>query len=277
MGRRSGLILGLLAAILSPGLAVAVPMTPEGELQNLGVNCVIDGIPLRCVIDTGDNATATLPTTPLTAKLPVIGKGGSIGASGVMVPTDYVKVQAIHAGNITVTQPTDVVRTARPENSAVLGRGFFQATITVTFDFRTMNLTADGPAGAVCPGAFHVAAFMEVPAEFDSKAIQAGWDTGAGLTMVDTAFVARHPELFNYLRDFPAIDATTGRSLPAKVYSTSALSLCGHKINNLTVQAVDFSPLRTKAPDVPDVVFGNNLFAGHVWAFDFSDGRWSVN
>jgi hypothetical protein len=280
--KRSGLILGLLAANVWPGAAGAVPITPEGKLNYPAVNCVIDGIPLRCVLDTGDNATATVPATPATAHLPLISAAHVLGAAGVVVPIDRVKVEAIHAGNITVTQPTEVFRQERAEGYAVLGRGFFQATRTVTFDFRTMALTADGPSGGACPGAFHLAALLEVPAEFDGKPIQAGWDTAAGFTVVDTAVVARNPGLFQYVKDMPATDATD-RSVPTKIYTTNALAICGHKIDNLPVAALDLSTVRAKLPTLPnmsampEVVFGDNLLMGHVWSFDFSNGNWTVN
>ena len=175
-----------------------------------------------------------------------------------------------------MTQPTRVFRMARSEPISVLGRGFFQAMQTVTFDFRAMALTSDEPAGGICPGAFRVGALLEVPAEFDGQAIQAGWDTGAGATVVDTAFLARHPDLFKYVKDMPAIDSTE-RAVPSKIYTTNALALCGHKIDAMPVVALDLSAARARKPDMPDILFGDNLLMGHVWSFDFRDGRWSVN
>jgi hypothetical protein len=272
----SRLMLGMLAAAVSPGPAGAVPVTFEGSLNYPTVGCVIDGIPLRCQIDTGDDSSATLPATPLTAHLEVIAAKHAMGAAGVAVSVDEVKVDAIHVGNMAVTQPTGVYRMERSEPFAVLGRGFFQATQTVTFDLKAMTLTADGPSGGLCPGAVRMAALMEVPAEFDGQPIQAGWDTGAGLTTVDTGFLTRHAALFKYVKDMPGIDATQ-RSVPAKIYTTSAVTLCGHKLENMPVLALDLSAARARRPDTPDIILGDNLFVGHVWSFDFRDGRWSIN
>jgi hypothetical protein len=276
MGARTDrFILALLAAIVSPGAASAVPITIEGSLNYPTVGCVVDGIPLRCQIDTGDDSSVTLPATPLTAHLKVIAAKHAMGAAGVAVSIDEVKVDTIRIGNMTVTQPVGVYRMERAEPFATLGRRFLETTQTVTFDFRAMTLTPDGPAGALCPGSVRMAALMEVPAEFLGQPILAGWDTGAGATTVDSAFVARHPDQFQYVKDMPAIDSTD-RSIPAKIYTTNALSICGQELQGIPVLALDLSAARTKRPDLPDVIFGDNLFLGHVWSFDFSDGRWSI-
>jgi hypothetical protein len=261
----------------SPMPVRGVPIVLAGRLNYPAVDCEVDSVAGRCILDSGSMDTAVnVPDTAAFAALPTLATRHMMGAGGVAVSTDQVRVGAIHVGDFEMKAPDHAYRGPLPDPNPVLGLDFFKAMQTVTFDFHAMALSRDPPSGRLCPDRFKADSMIEVPADFAGQAMQAGWDTGAGATVVDAALLARHPELFQYVKDFPAEDAT-GKAVPAKIYTTSAFTLCGIKLNNMPVGVLDLSEARKKKPDLPEVVFGDNLFMGHVWAFDFRDGRWSIN
>lgn len=267
-----GLTLLLCAAPLA---ARAVPMVLAGQLNFPAVDCKVDGVAARCLIDTGSQGAVSLPATSAYAGLPVLANRRSMSAGGVAAVSQLVQVGALQVGDFELKPPAEAYRQRLPDPNPVLGSGFFEAMGAVTFDFKAMTLTRDPPSSAMCPGGAKITSMIEVPADFLGQTIHAGWDTGAGFTVVDAGLVARHPDEFHYLKDFPARDAI-GAVVRSRIYTTSAITLCGMKIDNLPVAALDLSEARKKKPDLPDVILGDNLLAGHVWAFDFRDGRWSI-
>jgi hypothetical protein len=278
-GVRSLTLGGLAALLAGAGAAPAlpVPIAIESPLPYATVDCMIDGIAARCELDTGDMATATLVASPAFAKLPVIATKHVMGAAGVVAPSDVVKVGAIRVGDFEMKQPTDVFRNATSTPWPRLGRGFFEAMQTVTFNFQSMILTRDPPAGGICPKPFHVDGVIEVPVSFNGQDMQAVWDTGATMTVVSADFVASHPDQFQYVKDMTrSDDAIAASSMKAKMYMMNGFALCGHRAD-MPVVAIDFTAMKARAPKLPDIILGDSLFMGHVWSFDFRDGRWSAN
>jgi hypothetical protein len=265
--------------LLMTGGAAPVPaaaIRAEGDL--FFVDCKVDGAAERCQLDTGENTTATLRRSAAFDRLPVVEAGKTVGVSGVAVASNFVHVARIEVGGIAVEDLDDIQVLTRPHPFSSLGLGFFERLGTVTFDFARGELRRDGPApGRRCPGAFAVTNVMRVPAALSGQSVSVAWDTGASSTVADIDFVRAHPALFAFVRDLPSGADATSVGVPAQLFKAATISVCGRDFHDVFVVGVDMSAGRARIPDLPDVILGANLMAGHVWAFDFKDRSWSLD
>lgn len=265
------------ALVVSTGVpALAAPFMIDSK-NAFVIACKIDGMDEVCQLDSGDNATATLRPLPVFAALPVIQTKRAMGVAGVVVTSDVVRVSALSAGELVLKDVSNVQRSSRPQAYSTLGLGFFRGLQTVIFDFRRFELLRGPPEGPACPGRFAADELIRLPATLAGQPITVGWDTGASITVADAAYVAAHPSLFTYIKDMPPGDDSTSSGLHARLYLMKAFAVCGRAIDSLPVVAVDMSAPKAETPNFPDLILGSNLMRGHVWSFDFRDGRWSFD
>ncbi|WP_436532640.1 aspartyl protease family protein [Actinoplanes sp. HUAS TT8] len=97
------------------------------------------------------------------------------------------------------------------------------------------------------------------------------WDTGADITVVDSGFYARNPELFRFAGNSTGTDGT-GAVLEGPTYWLDEV-----RIGDRT-----FAPHRAFVADLPqdvghmDLVLGYPAIRQAVWVFDFPARRWAI-
>lgn len=101
------------------------------------------------------------------------------------------------------------------------------------------------------------------------------WDSGAGITLVDTSFLKEHPKLFVPLGSEMGTDSTN-RKQETPIYMMSGLAVAGQKFGPVKVAAVPlFKPSKPADPAMKFVLGFSALRQAH-WLFDFPKRKWSL-
>jgi hypothetical protein len=102
------------------------------------------------------------------------------------------------------------------------------------------------------------------------------WDTGASLTVVDQALIARYPDQF-------ALDGTstgtdsTGASVETPMYRMTAVEIGGRAFEPARVAAVELAHVNAGLEIPMDLIIGYNLYRQARWLFDFPRRRWAIS
>ena len=110
---------------------------------------------------------------------------------------------------------------------------------------------------------------------FCGATASAVWDTGAGLTLVDTAFLRAHAALFEELGSSQGTDAT-GASMEAQLYTMSAPTIGGVRFPPHIVAGVDLSFVNATIELPMDLILGYTTLRQAHWLFDFPRKRWAI-
>jgi hypothetical protein len=105
---------------------------------------------------------------------------------------------------------------------------------------------------------------------------QACFDTGAGLTIVDQAFIDKHPRLFEPAGTSTGIDAT-GASVETPMFLMAGPMIGGTQFTAHTVAALDLAPVNATLELPMDVILGYPTIRQASWLFDFPARRWSLS
>jgi hypothetical protein len=97
------------------------------------------------------------------------------------------------------------------------------------------------------------------------------WDTGAAISAVNTAFVARNSELFTPMEASVGTDST-GESHEAPVYWMAAATVGG-----ITIPAQKVAAVPLPQHQMPmDLVLGYPAMRRFKWTMDFPNDRWEA-
>ena len=104
---------------------------------------------------------------------------------------------------------------------------------------------------------------------------RACWDAGASITVVNSAFVKDHPELFESAGHSRGTDSTGTR------VETESLIMAGRKIGGSTFPAhrvaqVDISKLGSGTCNRIDIILGYTTLKHADWIMDFPARRWGI-
>ena len=231
---------------------------------------------LSLIVDTGAARTRVLAREDLLSGV----RTENDGSGGVFGPGGEVRIaglSALRLGDLTV-EGLEVEVTAAPEQlDSLLGIDVL-GRYRCVFKFSNGTLTLersgpDAPAGSGDPLQIGARGHALLGLRWGEVAACACWDSGAGITVVDRAFAARHPELFR--RD----GVSTGTdSLGASRETVTGL-LAGPTIGDLRFAAsvaaiVDLGAVNATAAPRLDLILGYPLIAQADWVLDFPARSW---
>lgn len=120
---------------------------------------------------------------------------------------------------------------------------------------------------------------------FGDLAVNGCWDTGAGLTAVDTGFARAHSELFDALRSSVGIDAS-GVEISSDIATMAACSIGDVEFPESACALVDLSALNEhlRLQSIEDggryepmlFIVGMPLIQLADWDFDFPAAKWAL-
>jgi hypothetical protein len=114
-----------------------------------------------------------------------------------------------------------------------------------------------------------------VPLRLGDVTANAVWDTGSGMTVVDTNFIARTPGFFPAVGQSTGTDST-GAQQETPMYVMAAATIGGYTFPTQRVAAVDLSRLNATLERPMDLIVGYNLYNKAHWLFDFPRRRWRI-
>ncbi len=102
------------------------------------------------------------------------------------------------------------------------------------------------------------------------------WDTGAGVTCFDSAFVKKHPHLFSKVGTSNGQDSSGAKS-ETPVYLMKEFTLGGHHFPASKVVVIDLSVPNSTIKTPMDFILGFNVLNKANWIFDFPSRKWKIS
>jgi hypothetical protein len=251
-------------------VTLIVVATPK-QSSLASVDLLVDGTPSRFLLDTGA-ALSSLGLDANTRRYRSLGSDTSTGVSGNAEPCDVVQPNELRLGGHRFAKP----RIRRCDRNVVgmdlLGRFVFQVDLAAHALRILRSLPENLPRYRM---QILRRGHMTIPIQIGDQHVQALFDTGADSTIVDSAFVDQHPELFVFARSEPGRDAH-GHAVESKVYRCPALDIGQHDLRDMEVATFDFgSYLRSRMEGAP-LILGNNVISQARWTFDVGASEWTL-
>jgi len=270
----------------APGHIIVIPMRLKTAWDGSGdihVDCVFDGKPYSCLLDTGGGDRIIVPDDSFFRRYPVVGQGSFGSASGTQTPADIIRVLNLSVGGNSLGAADltrQGARSCRTMSSPIFaGQSVRYQNADYYFGQAGAALILNGPApgGPFFPLSMRDAhRHMVISVAIGSDASYALFDTGAGMTIIDKDYVAAHPGNFSYADKTWAMD-TSCRKLPARFYVAHNISIGGLVFHNFGVLALDLSATRAIADDGRvEMIVGYNIISRANWYFDLAHQRWTV-
>lgn len=109
-----------------------------------------------------------------------------------------------------------------------------------------------------------------------SVTASAVWDTGAGITVVDTSLIAQHPELFDEVEPTRGIDGV-GQTQQTPTYIMGPVSIAGVSFEAQKIAAVDLTAANARLARPMDLILGYPTLRQATWFMDFPRHQWALS
>lgn len=247
------------------------PDPDDPECASLFVDGTVDGRPYRFLLDTGA-AQSRVSADAYTATLTVAGETSSNGAFNATMTDELVALQALTVGPIEKPGLV-VVRTPGAGRPSLVGMDVLgDMALVLDFDRPEVRFAPSGSLPTSWPLRRSPRGHPFLDLDFGAVTGNACWDTGAGITVVHTDFVAANGSLFAAAGSSVGEDST-GRKQETPMYSMAAASVGGITLAAHTVAAVPLpqDPMRM------DIVLGYPALRQFNWVMDFPRNRWGAS
>jgi hypothetical protein len=231
-----------------------------------------DGHPVRCLLDTGANASNVAGEA--FAGYPAVGLSRSKGAGNVVATEPEVEVASATLGPLQ-RQRLRVARVAG--QTGTIGMDISgQRPFTLQVGARPA-LIWNARQALDQAGLRQHRGEISVPVTLAGQPMRALWDTGAGLTCVDRTLPERLPGAFSFVQEVNGGKDSTGNAVAMKLYKVGDLQVGAEHFRDLSVLAIDFKVIQEHlSPDL-QVLLGFNAIAEATWSFDPGRQRWAVH
>jgi hypothetical protein len=264
------------ALIAQPVPLTIVPDPDDPSCADVLVDLTVGGRPYQAVLDTGAVHTHLVADEHI-ADLPVVQSSSSAGALAAG-QDELVSVQDVRLGPIAFAN-LDVVPVPGEQPGArhLIGMDVLRGWCLEVCLERAM-LRIGAPSDAQVPEAVHGLEVDDrghcyVGLAWPGVAARACWDTGAGITVVDAAFVERHPELFDAAGSAYGIDST-GTRVETPILTMRGPEIGGVSFADHRVAVVDLGPANGTLEIPMDLIVGYPTIVQADWWLDFPGRRW---
>ncbi|NOK61230.1 MAG: hypothetical protein GFH27_549307n212 [Chloroflexi bacterium AL-W] len=114
-----------------------------------------------------------------------------------------------------------------------------------------------------------------VNVQFGEIKAEAVWDTGSGVTAVDTNFIEKHPTLFEEIGTSVGTDAT-GSKLETSEFMMAASVIGREAFSPHKVVGIDFSRMNASLEKPMNLLLGYTTRKKANWLFDFPNKVWAI-
>ena len=114
-----------------------------------------------------------------------------------------------------------------------------------------------------------------VPIHFGDVESNAVWDTGAGITVVDTVFIQTHPSLFQKEGSSVGRDSS-GTQMATPMFTMTACTIGNKQFPPHPVAGVDLSHMNSTTEVPMDMILGYSTLSKANWFFNFPGKKWKV-
>jgi hypothetical protein len=246
-----------------------------GDPDSVGVMAAgsVAGHEVMFRLDTGGARTHLVAVGELAGLLPMR-SARSAGVSGQVAAQQIVTAWDLAVGDLCIPE-LDIARIPADGQNLlgmdVLGR----YCCRFRFDAGVLEL-GDGPAAGADLGlSMDSRDHPYVELAWDGVTASACWDSGAGTTVVDKAFLDRNPELFATAGSSTGTDAG-GARISTPMFSMAGPAIGGVRFPASRVAVVELGPVNSGLELPMDVIVGAPLIRQANWLFDFPARRWAA-
>ena len=254
------------------------PDKDDPDSANVYVDGTVADKPYRFRLDTGAGRTS-IAFDEFTSSFKVVGTKHSAGAFA-KTHDNLIEVPQVQVGTLSQS-PATVVRMPKNANNRanLLGMDFLknyalyfqydreQVKVVDTEKFQDNFLELFlGENG-------HPYVDLSWGAGVDAIGV---WDTGAGITVFDSRFMKKHPDLFTKVGTSIGTDSS-GTTQETPVYLLKAFTLGGMQFSAIRTVVIDLSVPNSTIKTPMDFILGHNVLRKANWVFDFPRKKWAIS
>lgn len=248
------------------------PDEPEETLPYLDI--VVGGNLTRALLDSGSARTTVVPPVDATIRHGGPSDGtGVFGVHGNESESRQVWTTTVQLGGRTIPDVDLDLRTGG-EGKDLLGQDVL-TRFSCEYRFGDQELRLDGPPLGADAHRIHLGegghVYLDLAWPPDGPAASAVFDTGASVTVVDTAFAQAHPELF-----IPT-GASRGTDSSGATFETPMVRMAGPRLLGRDFAAtraalVDLEPVNRTIQRRMDLIIGWPILRQANWMIDHAGG-----
>ncbi len=245
------------------------------QTAEVRVDGTVNGEARQFLLDTGC-ASTTLISDPFSDRLETIGVTTSLGvfdrANYDLVKIDSLQIGSIIEKNLTVSRGRKGGASRNLLGMDFLGnhRLFFRfGDRKIETGFKESSSLRLQPLFADKGGIPYVGV------ECGGYQTNAVWDTGAGVTLVDTSFIDKHPTMFQKLGTSEGTDST-GKMSETPTFILNKLVVGGVSFAPHMVVGLDLSHINSQIDHPFSFLLGYSTLHQADWLFDFPKKEWAV-
>lgn len=258
---------------------IIAPDEDDPEAAEVFVDGSLESHEYRFLLDTGA-ARTSVQYDGYTATFALVSQHESSGvfASGSY---DVITVPHIRLGPIARSEFTLVrVRESAPDRRNLIGMDILK-DFRLHFLFDENRVVVESEDAPETTHPLHdlfldAANHPYIPVQFGPESANAVWDTGSGITVVDTNFIQRRPELFQEAGQSKGTDST-GTEMQTPMLIMAASSIGGHAFPAQKVARVDLSRVNATIEKPMNMILGYSTMRQANWVFDFPHKRWGIS
>ena len=260
-------------------IPVVVLPDPEDEsCLQAWADVTADRVPLTLLLDTGTPRSAVPHVGPFATRPRLLTTGGRGVFGGPAEEEMLVEVCALRTGDLVTAELMVQLQPEGWRHPGLLGMDVL-GSHRCDFHFDAPRIGLDDeeqPAAAWYPLNGAPPSPPTVQVHWEQTSLDAAWDTGAGVTLVDRSWADRHPDIVSVHRETGRGTDVTGTEAD---HHWGALAPC--RIGDLTFAeqkcaVLDLSPLNATLAHPVQIVIGLPLIAQASWYMDFPRRRWTV-
>lgn len=244
------------------------------DTAEVHVSAIVDGQTIDFVLDTGCSVTS-LFYNDFSAPYEVIEQGQYSGAFGTSkkdkILVDHISLGSVKKSNLKIS------RTPQGGNNRnLLGMDFLGENCFELFLSEEKLIIRDDTSVS-CKNELVLDSgkipFIDI--SFEGKVAKTVWDTGAGVTIVDKAFVEANKNLFEDGGTTSGTDST-GTTFETPIYFIKYMEIGGFKFPRHRVVPIDLAHLGPKTGRGMDFILGYSTLKLANWAVDFKNKKWDI-
>jgi hypothetical protein len=260
---------------MGSGLTLPLPVVRDASdprACQVLLDAVADGVPIRMLLDTGTDRSSVphleAPSDRLQRNVRS-GTGNGVFSSGKHDET-LVQLDVLEWGSLTARDLTVSMDAPGWPHPPLLGMDVLGShACHFRFGAGVLELDGEAPSDPLLPLPTPSDKAPAVPVQWEGTTIEAVWDTGAGITVVDRTWGEAHPEIVKTTDEFGTgtdVHGTTSRNLMGR------LAPC--RIGHATFPEQDCGVLDLSGLGI-DMILGLPLISHADWYLDFPQRRWS--
>jgi hypothetical protein len=258
-----------LAPLTAAPLQIVSGPNSSGKIY---VPIVFDGLTLRTFLDTGSAATLVANNSQFAA-YPKMDSLRFKGAAAVEQSVDKIQLKSIRLDNLTLANPA-IGRANFPRAETTLGIDVLaRQPFSLSVKRKFLVLNPAQPAARATTLQVSAQGLLSIAMDV-GQIVFALWDTGAGLTTIDSAFIEANPENFKTTKKFMHGNDGVGKPLLVQVFRAKKIVVGGNSFKDVNVVATDLSVLRQNISKDIYAVVGFNLIAKADSYFDAKTRLW---